>query len=158
MKRDPNERLTTVCRLLNAAKARYAIVGGYAVAMHGVVRATKDVDVLIDPTLKNAQRVLSALEELPFRMAGDIDPADVIARKVTIIGDIPNVDLLTIAWSVRYADAAAGLQKAVVDGVRVPYVSFDDLVRSKQTGRLQDRADIEALERLRALEKGLDDR
>ena len=125
-------------------------------AMHGVVRATKDVDVLIDPTLVNARRVLSALEELPFRVAGDIDPADVIARQVTIIGDIPNVDVLTIAWSLRYADAVPGLQKAKVDGVRVPYVGIDDLIRSKQTGRLQDRADIEALEQLKALKASVE--
>lgn len=156
MTRDPNERLTAVCRLLNAAKARYTIVGGFAMAMHGVVRATKDVDVLIDPTLVNARRVLSALEELPFRVAGDIDPADVIARQVTIIGDIPNVDVLTIAWSLRYADAVPGLQKAKVDGVRVPYVGIDDLIRSKQTGRLQDRADIEALEQLKALKASVE--
>ena len=144
-------RLAIVCALLNAARVRYAVVGGFAVALHGVIRATKDVDILIDPTLDNTRRTLRALEGLAFGIAGDVSAADVVGQPITIIGDTPRVDLLTLAWSVRYADARPGLLHATVDGVDVPYVDLEMLIRSKQTGRLQDRADVEALERVREL-------
>ena len=55
------------------------------------------------------------------------------------------MDLLTIAWSVRYADAAPTIMRVVVDGVEIPVAGLDTLVRSKETGRLQDRADVETL-------------
>ena len=146
------DRLTSVCALLNAERARYVVVGGYAVALHGVVRATKDIDILIEPTLENAQRTLAALEHLPFQVAGDVNPSDLITRFVTIIGDTPRVDVLTLACSVRYADAKLGKLTKKLDGITVPFVDLDTLIRSKQTGRPQDVADIAALERIRDLQ------
>jgi uncharacterized nucleotidyltransferase DUF6036 len=142
-------RLVTVCRLLNAAGVRYVIVGGFALALHGAVRATKDVDVLIDPTIDNARRALEALRGLTYGIAAELDPAEVVARPITIIGDDPRVDLLTLAWSVRYADAEPRMLRVRIEGVEIPYADLDTLIRSKQTGRLQDRADAETLEELK---------
>jgi hypothetical protein len=147
-------RLVTVCRLLNDAGVHYVVVGAYALALHGVVRATKAVDVLIEPTLENATRALQALEGLTWGIARDVDPAEVVVKPVTIIGDDPRVDLLTLAWSVRYADAAPGIQRVQIDGVEVPFADLDTLIRSKQTNRLQDLADVEELERVKQLQQG----
>ena len=147
----PESRLVSVCRLLNAAGVRYVVVGGFALALHGVVRATKDVDVLIEPTLENVRRALRALEGLKFGIARELNPAEVLAKPITIVGDDPRVDLLTLAWSVRYADAAPRMLTARLDDVDVPYADLDTLIRTKQTGRLQDMADAEALEELRRL-------
>jgi hypothetical protein len=140
-----------VCALLNAGGAKYVVVGGFAVALHGVVRATKDVDVLIEPSLENARRVLKALEKLTWGVARELDAAQVAANPITIVGDDPRVDLLTLAWSVRYADAAPRAQQAEIEGVLVPYADLDTLIRTKQTGRFQDRADVESLELVKAL-------
>ena len=144
-------RLLTVCRLLNAAGVRYVIVGGFALALHGAVRATKDVDVLIEPTLDNVRRALEALANLTWGIARELDPADVVSKPITIIGDDPRVDLLTIAWSVRYADAAPTMVTMRIDDVEIPVADLNVLIRSKQTGRLQDRADVETLEELKRL-------
>ena len=144
-------RLATVCGLLNAAGAEYVVVGGFAVALHGVVRATKDVDILIKPSLENARRILTALEGLAWGVAREIDPAELIARSITIVGDDPRVDILTLAWCVRYADAAPGALRADSEGVEVPYPDLATLIRTKQTGRFQDLADIESLEAIRRL-------
>ena len=146
-----SSRLVTVCRLLNEAGVRYVIVGGFALALHGAVRATKDIDVLIEPTLDNTRRALRALGGLTFGVARKLDATEVAARPITIIGDDPRVDLLTLAWSVRYADAAPRMLTATIDDVDVPYADLETLIRTKQTGRLQDRADAEALEELRRL-------
>jgi hypothetical protein len=109
------------------------------------------VVVLIEPTLDNARRALEALRGLTYGVARELDPADVIAKPITIIGDDPRVDLLTIAWSVRYADAAPSMLRILIDDVEIPVADLETLIRSKQTGRLQDRADAETLERLKLL-------
>jgi hypothetical protein len=145
-------RLATVCGLLNAAGVKYVIVGGFAVALHGVVRATNDVDVLIEPTLDNARRALKALEGLTWGVARELDPSEVVAKPITIIGDDPRVDLLTLAWSVRYADAAPKVQKVEIEGVEIPFADLDTLIRTKQTDRFQDKADVENLERVKRLQ------
>ena len=144
-------RLATVCRLLNEGDVKYVVVGGFAVALHGVVRATKDVDVLIEPTLANAGRALKALEGLTWGVSRQLDPAVIVANPITVIGDDPRVDLLTLAWSVRYADAAPRAQRVEIDGVEIPFADLDTLIRTKQTDRFQDRADVESLEQVKRL-------
>ncbi len=144
-------RLAEVCRLLNGREVAYVVVGGFALALHGVIRATKDIDILIEPTVDNARRALRALEGLPWGASGELDPAEVVANPITVIGDQPRVDLLTLAWSVRYADAAPSIERFEVEGVEIPVVDIDTLIRTKQTGRLQDLADLENLERLKRI-------
>ena len=146
-------RLATVCGLLNAAGVKYVVVGGFAVALHGVVRATKDVDILLEATLDNVKRALEALGGLTWGVSRKLDPSEVVTRPITIIGDDPRVDLLTIAWSVRYADAAPKALKVEIDGVEIPYADLDTLIRTKQTDRFQDRADVENLDQIRRLQQ-----
>jgi len=143
-------RLAKVCRLLNDAGVKYLIVGGFALALHGLVRATKDIDILIEPSVDNVARALKALEGLRWGVSRELDPSDVATKPITIIGDDPRVDLLTLAWSVRYADAAPTVLKVDIEGVPVPYADLDTLIRTKQTGRFQDRADVESLEQVKA--------
>jgi len=147
----PRSRLATVCGLLNAAGVKYVVVGGYALAFHGVVRATKDVDILIEPTVENAARALKALEALKWGISRELDPAEVAAKPITMIGDDPRVDLLTLAWSVRYPDAAPNAQWAVIEDVEIPFADLETLIRTKQTNRFQDRADVESLEQVKRL-------
>ncbi|HYK10287.1 MAG TPA: hypothetical protein VEV39_05785 [Gemmatimonadales bacterium] len=146
-----SSRLIQVCRLLNAAGVRYVVVGAQALAYHGYPRATKDVDILIEPTIENARKVLSALEGLTFGISRELDPADVIAKALTIVGDTPRVDLLTIAWSVRYADAAPKVERVAIDGVEIPFPDLDTLIRTKQSDRAADKADLEELEQIKKL-------
>ena len=144
-------RVAGLCELLNAEDARYAIVGAMAMQLWGSSRSTRDIDILIDPTLDNAARVLRALSRLPFGVAAEIDPQDVLRRPVTMIGDTPNVDVLTRAWNLQWAVAETELTVFTVDGVAVPTVSLAHLIESKRTGRTQDQADIEIIEALRRL-------
>jgi hypothetical protein len=69
----------------------------------------------------------------------------------TVIGETPRVDLFTVAWSVRYREAAAEAVTFQLEGVAIPTASLDHLIASKRTGRLQDAADIEILEEIRRL-------
>ena len=64
---------------------------------------------------------------------------------MTIVGDDPRVDVLTVAWTVRFEDAWPNRVVRTIEGVRVPFLSIADLRRSKQTGRPSDVADLDAL-------------
>ncbi len=140
-----DNRVLQVCRLLNAHSVRYILAGGVAANLHGSVRATKDVDVLIPKDLDNTKRLLDALSELPYAVARELDAAQVVEKPITIVGDDPRVDVLTVAWTVDYEQAERTRELRTILGVPVPYLSRADLIQSKQTGRPSDLADIEAL-------------
>ena len=149
----PQTDVARVCRLLNDVEARYVVVGATAMQLWGTSRSTRDIDILIEPTAANAARVLRALGALPFGIAKDIDPAELISRHVTMIGDTPNVDVLTRAWNLQWNEAEQGLAVFDIEGVAVPTVSLANLIASKRTGRPQDVADIQLLEELRRLRR-----
>jgi hypothetical protein len=140
-----------VCGLLNQHRARYLVAGGVAANLHGSVRATKDVDLLIPRDVPNAERVLAALSELTWGIARELDASDVVRKPFTIVGDDPRVDLLTAAATVTFDAAWSRRRVRRIEGVRIPYLSLDDLIRSKQTGRASDEADLEVLSGLRAI-------
>jgi hypothetical protein len=125
------------------------VVGATALQLHGSARATRDIDILIPRDRENAARVLAALGELGFGLAREWLAEEIIEKQVTIIGDMPRVDILTVAWSVHYEQAAPTVHTFRVEGVRVPTISIDNLIASKRTGRLQDAADIEVLLEIR---------
>jgi predicted nucleotidyltransferase len=144
-------KVAEVCASLNTHGAKYVVVGAVAMQFWGTTRATRDIDVLIEATIPNARRVLAALGEVGFGFAREWLAEEVVAKPVTIIGDSPRVDLLTVAWSVRYPEAARDAKEFTVERVKVPAASIEHLIASKRTGRLQDAADIEMLEEIRRL-------
>jgi len=146
--------LADVCGQLNAQGARYVLVGDFAVQLWGEARATQDIDILIEPTAENAARVLQALSEGGGWLARTLTPEDVVQRPVTVVGDLPRVDIMTVAWQVRYAEAIADARVFEVQGVRIPTASIEHLIASKRTGRPRDAADIEVLEAIRGRLRG----
>jgi hypothetical protein len=140
-----DNRVLRVCQLLNRHRVRYLLAGGVAANLHGSVRATKDVDVLVPRSAANMRRLLAALAQLPYGVAAELDPDDIATRPITIVGDDPRVDVMTVAWNVTYEAAVKARVVRRIAGVRVPYLSLKDLIRTKQTGRPQDAADVETL-------------
>lgn len=143
-----DNRVLRVCSLLNAARVRYLVAGGVAANLYGSVRATKDVDILVPPDEQNMARLLDALSALPWGIARELDAAEVSRKPITIIGDDPRVDVLTVAWSVTFAKAWPRRRVRRIQGVRVPVLSLADLMESKRTGRASDEADLEVLQGL----------
>jgi hypothetical protein len=138
-------RMLEVCRLLNETGARYLIAGGHACALHGLVRTTKDVDILIPRDRENAALVHRALVRLPYSIASEHDPDEFIAKPITIIGDDPRVDLLLAAGKTSFDRAWPAHLERVIEGVRVPFLDLDALVSSKDTDRPRDVADTAEL-------------
>jgi predicted nucleotidyltransferase len=140
--------LLRVCSLLNQEGARYLVVGGHAVILHGLIRTTEDVDILIEPTEDNATRVLAALSKLEDGAAKQLTPRDLLESVVKIADDV-QVDVSVHAWKVSFADAIGSALEVTIDGVRIPYVSLDSLIVSKETYREKDQIDLMNLRRLK---------
>ena len=85
----PRATAAQVCAALNEAGARYLVIGGVACVLHGYVRATTDIDILIARTLDNAARVLRALATVGYGFAAEWSAAEILARPITVIGDDP---------------------------------------------------------------------
>lgn len=143
-----------VCAALNETGSRYLVIGGIACVLHGYVRATTDIDILIERTAENARQVLAALGRVGYGFAREWSAEEILQRPITIIGDDPRVDIFTVAWSVKYEDAAPRSSAVEIEGVSIPLIGLDDLIATKRTGRALDTADIEALEEVRRLREG----
>jgi hypothetical protein len=128
-----NYPLLRVCSLLNSEGANYLVIGGRACILHGIVRLTQDVDILIEPTEQNCRRVLTALSRLEDGAARELTPRDLLENVVVKIADEVEVDVSTHAGKVDYGDARPSALETVIDGVRIPYLSLDKLIETKST-------------------------
>lgn len=137
--------------MLNGTGSHYLVIGGIACVLHGYVRATTDLDILIERTKDNAERVLEALATIGYGFARELTPEEILGRPVFIIGDDPQVDIFTVAWSVRYEQAIARSSVVEIEGVPIPLIGIDDLIASKRTDRPLDAADVEALEEIKRI-------
>lgn len=136
--------------VLNAYKVKYLVVGGQAVILHAQPRATKDLDILIQPAPKNSQALFRALQEFgaPLR---DLSPADFIEKGAFFTMGVPPVaiDILPEIKGVTFAAAWKNRIIEIVDadsGLTAHFISRGDLIKAKlAAGRPQDLADVDAL-------------
>jgi len=133
----------------NAHQVRYLIVGGYAVSFHAQPRATKDIDLLIDPAEANGDAVYAALAEFgaplqglsakDFREPGSFFRMGTPPKMVDILSRISGVDF-EAAWGRR-------VEGEIEEGLTAPFISREDLLAAKRAaGRPEDLADVSALE------------
>lgn len=143
------EDWTDLLAELVAAEARFLVVGAHALAVHGVPRATQDLDIWVEATEQNAERVWNAvvrfgapLDALGISKEDLLDPDRVIQ-----LGLPPNrIDLLTALSGVDFEDAWKDRVEKDIQGAVVAFLGRESLLRNKRaTGRLQDLADVEAL-------------
>lgn len=140
--------LARVCSLLNKHHARYLVVGGYACILHGLVRTTEDVDVLVEDDEENFRRIIAALSEMEDGAARELKPQDFAENVIVKIADEVEVDVSRVAWKISFADAIGSALSTEIDGVAIPYLDLRTLIASKETYRDQDRADVAFLRRL----------
>ncbi len=132
----------------DAAGVEYLVVGAYALAAHGVPRATGDLDLWVNATPENAGRVRGALQRFGAPLEGVTDADLATPDNVLQIGVPPRrVDVLTSIDGVKFTEAWAARVEVVLEGVQVPILSREHLVLNKRAvGRPQDLADLERLE------------
>ena len=143
LNKDFNEFLQS----LNNNGVRYLVIGGYAVAFHGHPRYTKDIDVWIDRSPENAQRLINAFDEFGFASMNLTSEQFQQPRKVFQFGYPPRrIDILTSPTGIEFDDCYRRRIEETMDGVLIPFISLEDLkVAKRASGRLQDLADLENL-------------
>lgn len=138
----------------DAARVEYLVVGAYALAAHGLPRATGDIGLWVRATPDNAQRVFNAL--VAFGAAAQqFSVADFnVSDQILQLGVPPcRVDVMTSIDGVVFEDAWPNRLVVDVDGLTVPVIGRTELLRNKRaTGRPQDVADVSRLESQRRVE------
>ena len=140
--------LVSICRELNARDAKYIVVGGMAVNIHGLIRNTEDIDLLIECDLENEAKVIDAIATLPDRAALELKPGEISEYIVVRVCDEITVDLMAKACGHDFRQACSMITPVVVDGVTIPFASPALLWKTKQTHREKDAWDCSFLEKL----------
>jgi predicted nucleotidyltransferase len=143
-----NQDFKEFIQSLNDNSVRYLVVGGYAVAQHGHPRYTKDIDVWVEMTKENAERVVKSLEQFGFASLG-LKEADFLeADQIIQLGYPPSrIDLLTSLLGVKFSECYPARVIVEMDGVSVNFIDLENLKKNKRAvGRHQDLADVENLE------------
>ena len=134
--------------LLNRHKVRYLVVGGYAVALHGHPRYTRDLDVWVELSPENADNLIKALEEFGFGSLG-LKPVDfLVSDQIIQLGYPPNrIDILTTLKQVKFEDCYKEKVELEIQGLKISFIDLENLKQNKRaTGRPQDLADADNLE------------
>jgi hypothetical protein len=151
-----NPDFLDLLRSLLAADARFMVVGAYAVGIHGRPRATKDLDVWVEPSAENAPKVMRALVDFGAPLMG-LTAKDLERPEYGLqIGREPlRIDILTKVSGPSFAEAWPGrVEVDLGEGVLCPVIGLEALIANKRAaGRLQDLADVAALESLAALRR-----
>ena len=142
------EDIVRIVAALNRADARYVIIGGIALAFHGYARATQDIDLLVDDSAENIERVRQALVCLADSAVLEVAPGDVAEYTVVRIMDEVIVDLLGRACSETFDSVRGEIETFELDSVNVPVLAPQALIRTKQTVREKDRIDCQFLSAL----------
>ncbi|MGH9900136.1 MAG: DUF6036 family nucleotidyltransferase [Pyrinomonadaceae bacterium] len=127
-------------------EVKYIIIGGIAAVLHGVPRATFDLDILIEGSADNAQRLLSALIEANFATATLITTDELIAHEITIFKDRVRLDVQTLTPGLLFVDAWQNRVAMTYQDQEFYVASKEDLIASKRAaGREQDLKDVKML-------------
>ena len=136
-----------VCACFQEHEVRYVVIGGIAAALHGVPRATFDLDILIEATPDNAQRFLDALSEARWGTALLTSAEELLAHEITIFKDRVRIDVQTATPGLHFEDAWRNRETMEYQGQTFYVVSRDDLIASKRAaGRKIDLEDVRLLE------------
>ena len=137
--------LLLICRSLNGHGARYLVIGGFAIIAQGFTRATEDIDLLIEDSASNLEKVRTALQVLPDRAAREVTDADLHEFLVVRVADEVVVDLMLRACGVSFTEAEREIEYHEIEGVNIPFASARLLWRTKQTHREKDELDLHFL-------------
>ena len=134
-------------------RVSFILIGGYAVIHYGYERTTGDMDIWLQLSNENRDKLVSALADFGISDEG----LDLIKQtdftsplEVIHIGDPPRrIDFITLISNVKFEDAINNINYFSLEDMEVPVIHYNDLILSKHTSiRLKDKADIEELKRI----------
>lgn len=131
------------------SEVMFVVVGAHALSVHGVPRATADLDLWVRPDAANAARVCEALARFGAPLADlGVTPTDFTQPDMIAQFGLPpyRIDILTSITGVVFDEAWPNRISGTIEGVEVPVLGLDAFIVNKQaTGRTKDLADIESL-------------
>jgi hypothetical protein len=131
-------------------KVEFMLVGAYAVAAHGLPRATGDIDLWIERSEKNAERVWAALAKFGAPLQNLSKRDFLMPGTVVQLGVTPRrIDILTQITGVGYVEAKPQRTFIDLEGMKIPVIGLTHLLQNKSAvGRPQDRADVARLKQI----------
>ncbi|MCX6356200.1 MAG: nucleotidyltransferase [Candidatus Aureabacteria bacterium] len=140
-------RLQDVFRSFQHHDVRYVVIGGIAVILHGVPRATFDLDILIEATPDNAKRLINALIDAGLATASMTTIQELLSNEITIFKDRVRIDVQTSIPGIQFPDAWKRREIMAYQGQEFFVLSKADLVVTKRAaGRDVDLEDARLLE------------
>jgi len=142
-----NQDFKEFIQLLNKNQVKYLVIGGYAVAIHGHPRYTKDIDIWLEMSEENSQKLIKALTEFGFGSLG-LTPEDFqTPDQIVQLGYPPSrIDLITTPDGIDFQTCYNSKIEIKLNEIPVNFIDLDNLKKNKlASGRLQDLADLENL-------------
>lgn len=140
-------RLQDVFKSFQKHEVKYVVIGGIAAVLHGVPRATFDLDILIEATPENAEALLTALLDAGLGTAALISTEDLLVNEITVFKDRVRIDVQTSTPGLLFEDAWHDRVTMEYNDQEFYVVSRDDLIASKRAaGRDVDLKDVQLLE------------
>jgi len=145
-KRDYEELLG----LLNKNRVRYCVVGAYALAFYKRPRYTNDIDILVEPDIKNADKVIKTLNEFGFRSLKLSGEDFSKPGRIVQLGHEPlRVDILTSIEGCSFAEIWKNKKCGKYGNEKIYFIGIKELIKNKKaSNRKQDQADLEILKRI----------
>lgn len=137
-------------RLLNEEKVEYVVLGGHAVIAHGYLRTTGDIDIFVNPTPENAEKIVLALEKYGFTN-GEFEVSDftLVPNYLSFSRYDGWIDLMTFTVGVTFEECYQNKIELEVQGVKIKFINLRELIKNKKAlGRAQDLNDLQNLENL----------
>lgn len=144
-----NEDYRDILQIFIEEKVEFLLVGAYALAVHGLPRATGDIDLFIKPDKDNSDRVYRALGRFGAPLTG-ISREDFMSDDLIFqIGVVPRrIDIITSISGVGFDEAFRERMITEVDGIKIPVISIDKLIKNKEaSGRDKDIFDVKILKK-----------
>jgi len=139
--------LQSVFASFQSHDVRYVVIGGIAAVLHGVPRATFDLDILIEATTSNVERLLQALREAGFGTADLVDAQGILDNEITVFNDRVRIDVQISTPGLTFTDAWSRRETMDYQGQKFYVASRQDLIASKRAaGRPRDLEDVRVLE------------
>ena len=137
--------------LLNENKVEYMLIGGYAVSFYGYPRFTGDIDIWVNNTKRNAEKVLKSMSEfgIPVQKIKIEDLTSNEPMNGLYFGKEPfRIDIITALENLSFKESYKSFKKIKVNKVTIKVISKADLIKNKiKSGRHKDLADVEGLAR-----------
>jgi hypothetical protein len=139
--------LKDVFASLQKHKVHYVVIGGIAAVLHGVPRATFDLDILIEANPENAKKMLEAFLDARLGTAALTTPEGLLSQEITIFKDRVRIDVQTSTPGLKFEEAWERRETMEYQKQKFYVVSREDLISSKRAAGLPiDLEDVRLLE------------